>query len=495
MIHFKPAPSFLEDWDWNWDSGSRRPSWRALSDGARSLQARVGTGGVFKDYVGQAKALLQNFDLNEFRRASESRSMIRAFFHAWISEPELAATTLRIRTIEALSASKAGISRLGTMALIQMHLSYFDLVDSWEPGLFSAIEGAIRKAVASQNSNVKVADAVESVRKNPELVIHATAASNASRLVISGEHTIEGLMADLNLSGFDARRYRLLLHQEVFLRRIEQADPHGANGFLSEVSTDAVRKAPRLNGGFFGIDLLEALIKRPGSSPSLEWINAILDIGGDPRMSHSTDWTTWWSPLDSSLRDTVINWLSNQDLELFLRTIEEFGKRTGNDMLQRMYPDRAKFLRGLQKSGLVRETRLFMPESARNFAGRTLPQRVLQTISRLEGDPNRSVIFIDCGKFHIVEGSHNFKIWIYDGPVNKLLTSRQRYSTHIDELRQPLADQYLGQGQLFKSVTHNGLWQYPVLNWLRQNLGVNLDPTKMMTKSTYEEMRSKKGMP
>lgn len=495
MTYFAPAPPFLDDWDWDWHAETQKPSWRALADGAKILNARVGTGGPFKDYVGRAKALLQDFSFEEFSEAAESRSMIRAFFHAWLSEPSLAESTLRIKNLDVLASSKSGISRLGTMALIHLHLMYFDRVDQWESGLFRSIEEAVGKAVASQTRNDKIADIVEAVRNRPELVIEASATTAASQLVISGEHSIEGLLADLKLSGFEARRYRELLNQEVFLRRIENANPQGSNAFLSEISSDAVRKAPRPGGGYFGLDLLEALISRPSGIPSLEWLNAILDIAGDPRMSYTQDWSIWWSPFEESARETVIRWLSDQDLELFLRTIEEYGDRTRNADIQRMYPDRSKFLRGLQKSGLVRETRLFMPDSARDFAGRTLPNRVLQTISRLEGTPDRSLIFIDCGKFHIVEGSHNFKIWIYEGQVHELLVSRQRYSTHIDELRQPLADQYLNNGQRYKSVTHNGLWQYPVLYFLRRNLGIDITPSDMMTNATYLAMRSKKGMP
>ncbi len=495
MTHFAPAPPFLDDWDWDWHSESQKPSWRTLTHGAKTLHDRVGTGGQFKDYVGRAKALLQSFDLKEFSEAAESRSMIRAFFHAWLSEPSLAESTLRVQTIDAITASSAGISRLGTMALIHLHLMYFDRVDQWEKGLFHVIEKAVAQAIAAQPRNGKALDIVDAVRDRPELVITSSAAANASQLVIDGEHTVEGLLTDLRLSGFEARRYRELLNQEVFLRRIENADPNGKNAFLSELSSDAVRKAPRPGGGYFGIDLLEALISRASSMPSLDWLNAILDIAGDPRMSYTKDWFVWWSPVEKSARETVVRWLSDQDLELFLRTIEEYGERTRNEALQRMYPDRSQFLRGLQKTGLVRETRLFMPESARSFASRTLPNRVLQTISRLEGTPDRSLIFIDCGRFHIVEGSHNFKIWVYEGQVHELLSSRERYSTHIDELRQPLADQYVANGQLYKSASHLGLWQHPMLQFLRQNLRIEIDPSTMMTRSTYREMISKKGMP
>lgn len=495
MTRFADAPVFLDGWDWDWNSNSKSRSWRSLSDEAKALNARIGTGGPFKDYIGRATNILRYFNFHDFSKSIESQAMVRAFLHAWISEPELAESTLRISTINALSASKHGISRLGAMTLIHLHLMYFDRVDQWESGLFRAIENAVKKAVASQKRNDEMADIVETVRARPELVIMASAASSASELVIKGEHSVEGLLADLKLSGFEARRYRELLNQEVYLRRIENADPNGNNSFLSDVSSDAVRKAPRPGGGYFGIDLLAALIFRPNGIPSLEWLNAILDIAGDPRMSYTQNWSTWWSPLDESARETVIRWLSDQDLELFLRTIEEYGERTNNETLQRMYPDRSKFLRGLQKSGLVRETRLFMPSSARNFAARTLPNRVLQTISRLEGTRDQSLIFIDCGRFHIVEGSHNFKIWVYEGAVHELLSSRRRYSTHIDELRQPLSDQYFKKGQRYKAVTHNGLWQYPVLCFLRQDLGIDINSSEMMTKATYSEMRYKKGMP
>lgn len=493
MSHYQPAPSFLENWDWTADP--HKPSWQTLTKRAETLQIKVGSGGSFKDYVGRAKAILVDFDLGRFIEALESRSMIRAFLHAWSSENSLARETLRKETIEALSSSKAGISRLGTVALIHLHLTYFDDVEKWQKTLFSSMEKAVLQAVEAQPRNASIQDIVESVRISPELIVRKSAAQSASKIIVSGKHTLEGLLTDLKLIGFEARRYREILNHEVFLRRIETADPHGRNDFLAELSSDAVRKASRAEGGFFGLSLVEALITRPNKTPAPEWIDTILDIAGDPRMSHTAGWSTWWQPLHPEIRDTMIRWLSDQDLELFLRTIEEYGNRTNNEKLKRMYPDRQQFLRGLQHSGMVRETRLYMPESARSFVRRTLPPRMFQTISHLEGTPDQSVIFIDCGTFHIVEGSHDFKIWIYEGKPHERLVRRDRFSTHIGKLRQSLADEYEANGQHNRGVSHNGIWQYPALEFIRQTLNVDISPSSLMTKSSYLEMLSKKGMP
>jgi len=493
MTIFKPSPEFLGGWDWRFEV--QKPGWSKLTDGAKSLQAQIGTGGVFKDYVGRAKALLREFDFREFVASVESRSMIRAFFHAWASEPSLAESTLRIRAIEAIVASSAGISRLGTMALIQLHLMYFDRVDQWEPGLFHALENAIGKAVSAQKRQDKFSDVVETVRQRPELVISSSAATTASKLIVSGEHTVEGLLSDLSLSGFEARRYRQILNHEVFLRRIDAADPHGTNDFLSQLSSDSVRKAPREGGGFFGVALLEALISRPERTPSVDWLNAILDIAGDPRLTHTQNWTVWWQPLSPENRSIVVRWLSDQDLDLFLRIIEEYAKKSGNSELQRMYPDRQQFLRGLQRGGFVRETRLYMPENPRQFARRSLPTQLGHTISLLEGTPDQSVIYIDCGEFHIVEGSHNFKIWIHSGQAHPILTDRRRLRTNINQLRKDVPLFYEQKGRKTKGISHNGIWQYSALDFMRRDLNVEIQPSTMMTASTYQQMRERKGMP
>ena len=106
--------------------------------------------------------------------------------------------------------------------------------------------------------------------------------------------------------------------------------------------------------------------------------------------------------------------MSKEDLRLFLQAVEQYGLETANTEMQRMFPARKRFLEGLFKLKLIRNTRLLLGGKAQQSVKRILGKDVKTSFARMDGPMNdKAVIYLDCGDFHLVEGSHSFKIWVY----------------------------------------------------------------------------------
>ena len=496
MSHFGLVDPFLPDWDWPSTPGAN--NWNAVTEKSKALQSSIGQGGAFKNYMAEARQILSDFDGSRYASALTRKGMIRALIQVWIEDPALAKATMNRHTLTQLANASAGFTRMATVAMIQLHLSYFGELDDWDTDLFETSRATVSAAVQMQKTNQKFLDVVETVRSHPDLTIQRSAPENIAELLIDGGQTLEGLFTDLKLRGLRIDNFRGLVQYAVYLHRIKVADPAVVHDFLDDFRSADLKRSKGRDGRFFGLSLIEALTDKGEKKPSTQWIDTILSIGGDPRMSYTAYWSTWWQPVSVRAIETMTRWLSDQDLTLFLRAIAEFGHKSNNEEILRMYPDRKEFLRGLQASGLIRETRLYMGHRARSFMKAVLTPMQSRSVTRLEGQTDTSIIFVDCGDFHIVEGSHSFKLWIYPGRPVKELTDRARYSVDIEEFRKILPDLYLQSGRQVAGIRHTpspGTWQYKALQIMIRRHGADLEPYRMMTEDSYNAMRRRVGMP
>jgi hypothetical protein len=163
-----------------------------------------------------------------------------------------------------------------------------------------------------------------------------------------------------------------------------------------------------------------------------------------------------------------------------------------------MFPRRKTFLWGLYDQGLVKETRLILGSSARDGIVRQLgPLRTDTAILTERRDT--SVIFINCGSFHIVEGSHSFKMWLYAGrPVSALADRHHRQFSPtelIETIPAEHAASHPGGLDAHLGVAHQGLWQAKPLDFLVEELGVPVDLSKVLSAEDLYDLRLKKGLP
>ena len=175
-----------------------------------------------------------------------------------------------------------------------------------------------------------------------------------------------------------------------------------------------VYKAPGSDGGTLGHEVLKILIDRsPSQGASEAWRGVILTIAGDPRVAMNHErYSQWWALLGEGRSQKVRGWLSSFDLSLFLGALADYGATSGDKDLQRMFPARKRFLEGLIEQGLVVVTRLFVGSKAREYLKRNYKPTELPDHAAV-GDSNRSMIYLQVGHCHMIEGSHNCTLWIF----------------------------------------------------------------------------------
>lgn len=477
--------------------------WDYLTRTAARAARTAGAGRGFPDRVAEVRALLQRGKTEVVRRRLASPQVARALVHVWRDDAELAARTMRADLVREIAAAwRDRPSRLTLLALASLHLTHFDTVEQWEAGLFDELAITVLDGVTelpAPPTGPGAADLLAAFRLRADVVTELTGPAHAAAEMRRVDTTLARWLADHGLVGSDGGRFGQLLRQAVHLERLRAADPSRPEelGFLEELTPESLVLAPGTDGLQFGHAVLRAMTDRPGANPSEPWVATILAIAGDPRLTHTTPWAHWWRPLPPEHAATMRRWLSIEDLKLFLDAVETFGRTAERLDLQRMFPARKRFLLGLYESGIVVETRLIMGDGARSSVLHQLG-RVRSDISRYASERNTAVIVVDCGAFFLVEGSHNFQLYLYAGrPLTELVDRRTRVFD-APLLKEDLPDRHTrshpyGLGAV-ESVRHLGLWQGRALEYLMTDLGQNLDPRLLLDAPTYQDL-ARRGMP
>jgi hypothetical protein len=226
-----------------------------------------------------------------------------------------------------------------------------------------------------------------------------------------------------------------------------------------------------------------------------------MTIAGDPRVPKANRrYQQWWYLLGEHRIRKVRGWLSRVDLLLFLDILEEFGRSTGQDDLKRMFPARKAFLEGLHRQGLIFESRLFISNNAEKYVKRNYQRQDLPEYAKVQ-DAYRSMIYLKVGDYHMIEGSHSFKLWIFkDLPADSsIFDYAVKYFT-ADELSYDLKRACLQAGTNYSqrpvSIIHNPhsfAWQASAISALR-NLGVRLDLEKLFSATDYQAYKRRHGL-
>ena len=112
---------------------------------------------------------------------------------------------------------------------------------------------------------------------------------------------------------------------------------------------------------------------------------------------------------------------------------------------------------------------------------------------------NKSILHVELGHAHLIEGSHSAKLWVYRGlteqaivrdPTKKNVT----YSDLTSNLANQMRDEY-GQDLLVDNITH-----YPALNWQKKAVealniaGVSINAKDVLTDADYFKYKRKFGV-
>ena len=291
-----------------------------------------------------------------------------------------------------------------------------------------------------------------------------------------------------------------------YISRLEQLQPGQDSDIFAEIMQPKVVNAPFRDGLLIGhavLNILIGLVLRSGQPMPENWMKIILTIAGDPRVpTNARSFQTWWRRLDQSYIDHVRGWLSRFDLDLFLRAFEAFARQSGDEDLRRMFPARKRFLEGLYEHGLIGNTRLFVGKHASDFLRRNYDAKELPVYAGLN-HKDKSIIYMNVAGFHVIEGSHSAKFWIFDRlPSVTRILNYNAIKFEQSELGGDLQRAYAyehGRNRA-DSLVPIGIVHNPNVTWQRkaiqalESLGIRLYVEKLLTPEDYRIYKHKYGL-
>ena len=246
---------------------------------------------------------------------------------------------------------------------------------------------------------------------------------------------------------------------------------------------------------------LEIIIDRSaGAAISTAWQSAILTIAGDPRVPTSNpNYQKWWVLLGEQRIGLMRGWLSRFDLALFLKVLEQSARDGSNADMERMFGSRKRFMEGLLEQGVVSQSRLFLSMNAERYLKRYYKQDQLPEYARVDSKDTSMIYLNLSGKAHMVEGSHSFKLKLFDQlPTKSKLVDYSVTKFSDFALRTGVVGQYY---QEFESVgglrdlTHDVHlnWQYNAIRFLAEQ-GISVSVHELIGAARYREYKSKFGV-
>lgn len=290
--------------------------------------------------------------------------------------------------------------------------------------------------------------------------------------------------------------------QVHYIERLKALPANAEDPLLNEVCERTLYNQYMDRPRRFGHNVLEVLIdtlRAAGQKPGQLWLDTLLSIGGDPRLPpEARSFRTWWRHLKKEHLQCMYEWLSEQDLELFLKICREYSIQSSQEAMRRMYPDRENFLRGLFKKKLIRQTRLYLGGAVQAWVDRTFQAREKPMTTKITGNSELAVFYLSLTStshdtVHMVEGTHNFTVSILDQIPPQSVFASWQDQVPARCLSKGLEEDYR---QAFPASRHlyrfrhnaNGRWKLEAVQALR-DLGVNIVEFDVMSKQDYNRIR------
>jgi hypothetical protein len=225
-----------------------------------------------------------------------------------------------------------------------------------------------------------------------------------------------------------------------------------------------------------------------------------MSIAGDPRVPTThPNHQKWWSRISESFKNKVKGWLSKMDLRLFLEALENYSLQRGNGEIKRMFPSRKKFLEGLLDKELITNTRLYLAQGAESYLKKNYEPEHLENYnySTIKGDA-RSIIHVQLGKVHLIEGSHSCYLWIYPKlDPSAIVFNYAKKNVLYDSLTSGMSGKMKRCRTPHKeNITHspvNFSWQRKAIKTLN-SIGVKIYPEDVLSQKDYSLYIRKHGM-
>jgi hypothetical protein len=281
----------------------------------------------------------------------------------------------------------------------------------------------------------------------------------------------------------------------VYIKRLQSIPENKHHPILDELSKAEVFNSIYQGGVLMGHEILKILIDRaPDKGVDDAWYDLVMKIAGDPRVSASHPrYVKWWAFLEQKHVNKVMGWLSHLDLKLFLEALEDYSYSSNKPDLQRMFPARKQFLLGMLDKGIITKTRLYLSTKASAYIKRAYLNKADKKVdfnySTIIGN-EISVIHVEVGDYHMVEGSHSCKLRIYSKlNANHTLFNWEKKRVSYEDVTSSIEKKERGYGHVIASLVHtkaNSSWQRKAVQSFN-DLGVDLSMRDVLTPQDFNE--------
>jgi len=476
--------------------------WIVLTKKAATMETETGNNDAFERMLAVLRGMASSGRFDGLPELLRRRITARALSWLWLNDEVIGSRLLNTRLLAALlDAQQPRLTRMTLQQLAQLYFRRFDRLDEKE-GVRELLERSLLQQldlIPPSKIQTSRADPLVTLKREGHWLLGLDGPRHLAERVRQGGRELGETFMELGLHGFDDGRYGDICRAHFYLKTLRQLPLGESDPVLDELLKPEVAKAPFEGEWRIGHVALEILIDRAGQEPGEVWQNFILNLAGDPRISSTNErFVRWWRPLGEERIQKVRGWLSKEDLRLFLQAVEQYGLETANTEMQRMFPARKRFLEGLFKLKLIRNTRLLLGGKAQQSVKRILGKDVKTSFARMDGQmTDKAVIYLDCGDFHLVEGSHSFKIWVYLAAPGEALRTYERNTFSHYDLTTTVPGTYkkLYPGLPYDSFVHiPHVWQNKVFTLLAEN-GIALDIEQLLSPEDYRRQLSKFGIP
>lgn len=333
-----------------------------------------------------------------------------------------------------------------------------------------------------------------------EQVLCADGPTFLAKQAIKREATFEQQVKHWGLEQYASGDFVKRAQSVYFVEQLQNIPVNQPHELLEEISRETVANSRYDSEDLIGHVALRILIDRaPTQNVHESWQNAVIAIAGDPRVpKNHPRYIKWWSQLNPQQSKKVQSWLSKLDLKLFLEALEDYSKSTRDDDMMRMFPSRKHFLEGMHEAGTIVHTKLYLSKKADKYIRENYRPEHVPDYSIVE-DGDRSIIYAELTRGHMIEGSHNCQIWFYKNlhetaPVLQFGKQRLRY----DDLTGRMSRQMYARGcSVFDHFAHVSSdtfkWQQKSVDVLKK-MGVQIKASDVLSEEDYKKYKRMYGV-
>lgn len=484
------------------------PEWQAkdfyklkdLIEKVRQVGASAGEGSdIFKHSLQQLKLAFARESQPHLSGVIKNNVDVRAFTSLLATDDRFAEDVLIDKVIlNHLLSITSPIRKLSLMQLIRAYFKHFEHMAKGDD--LSDWCYFINRQLAAQDLH-NGSNELKTYAENAELLFSKLGPAKVAAKAESDKVDLDVLIHRLGLTGYADGRFLTLTRYQYYLRRLEKMPVGADDDLLTELVKPDVFNAPHENNQLLGHAILKSMIDRSsGHQLSDAWQRVILTVAGDPRVPKSSQkYQKWWAILGDKRIAMMRGWLSRFDLSLFLKVLEQSARDGNNDDMERMFLPRKAFMEGLEKSGVITESRLFLSRYAERYLKRHYQENELPHYAKVSSQ-DTSMIYLNLdNKVHMIEGSHSFTLKLMNKLPSKCRVSD--YSTRLvsnDELRTTVSHQFRNE---FK--TEDGLcelrhdqhfnWQNNALTFLNKH-NLKVDASAVIERESYRFFKQKFGV-